>query len=177
MTPPDFARAYRFTRSHEGGYSKPRLGDPNPTLWGVTQHAYDTYREQTGQPIRPVRQMTELECRAVYEDYWTQSKAPLMPTSEVALLVFDMFFNSPPRESHKMLQRVVGVTPDGAIGPDTLKAVHAAAEADHKALLVRLTGARATRYRKLAENDPAGLGVNLRGWLARVTAIQREVGV
>ena len=176
MTPPDFLRAYRFTRVQEGGYWPGKPGDMNPTDRGVTQHAYDDFRTGHALSPRDVRQMTEEECQGVYQQYWEDAHCPQMPTAEVALLHFDMGFNAGTGTAAKMLQRVVGVTPDGAIGPATIAAVTAAATTDHKALLVRLTGARATRFRKLAEADPLKQKF-LVGWLRRVSAIQKEVGV
>lgn len=160
----------------EGGFSPGKPGDPLNTDRGVTQHAYDDFR--TGHTLSPrdVRQMTEEECRGVYQQYWDEAHCSQMSTAEIALLHFDMGFNAGNGAAAKMLQRVVGVTPDGAIGPATIAAVAAAATADHKALLVRLTGARATRFRKLAEADPLKAKF-LVGWLRRVSAAQKEVGV
>lgn len=176
MTVPDFARAYRFTRSQEGGYWPGGSSDPNPTDRGVRQDTYTQFRVDHSEHPRDVREMTEDECRTIYEGYWFRSHADQMPTSEVALCHFDMAFNAGERAAAEMLQRVVGVTVDGQIGPRTLAAVREAARDDHKALLVRLTGARASRFRRLADKRPE-LAPNLKGWLRRVSAVQKELGI
>ena len=177
MTAPDFPRAYRFTRQQEGGYWPGGASDPNPTDRGVTQKVYTQFRIDHGEHPRDVREMTEDECRIIYEGYWFRSHADQMPTAEVALCHFDMAFNAGEGAAAEMLQRVVGAVPvDGKIGPKTLQATQQAAQDDHTALLVRLTGARASRFRRLAERRPE-LAPNLKGWLRRVSAIQKEVGI
>lgn len=176
MTAPDFDRAYRFTRGQEGGYWPGGASDPNPTDRGVTQRVYDQFRVDRSEAPRPIREMTEEECRIIYEDYWHRAHADQMPSADVALCHFDMAFNAGVEAAAELLQRVVGTPVDGRIGPQTLGAVRQAAMDDHKALLVRLTGARVGRYRRLAERRP-NLAPNLKGWLNRVSALQKAVGL
>jgi hypothetical protein len=65
-----FARCYRFVRACEGGYVEDPDDPGGATKWGVTQGTYDAYRTRKGQQRRPVRDMREDECWAIYRTYW-----------------------------------------------------------------------------------------------------------
>ena len=79
------------------------------------------------------------------------------------LEVFDFGVNSGPAESVKTLQKIVGVTPDGSIGPITLAAVGQLNAAD---LVARFAQARLAFYKSL--NKPEFE----QGWTTRVAQIQ-----
>ena len=177
MSVPNFDRAYAFVRKMEGGDHHPTPADPNPTRWGVTQKAYDQFRKGIGQPPESVFDMDEGECRPVYEWFWEDSKAPQLPSDNLALCHFDMYFNSPPVAANKCLQRAVGILADGILGTKTLDVVRGALMQDgERALLIRMTGLRMRRYRQLVETYPH-LAPNLPGWAARVTRLQKELGI
>ena len=63
------------------------------------------------------------------ERYWDKVKADELPAG-LDYVVFDTAINSGPGRAVKLLQEVIGTTPDGAIGPLTLRAVAAMPAAD-----------------------------------------------
>jgi lysozyme family protein len=73
--------------------------------------------------------------------------------------VFDWAVNSGTGRAAKALQRVVGVTPDGGIGPATLAAVE---KKDPEDIVHALADVREQFYRGLRTFDTFG-----RGWLRR----------
>jgi lysozyme family protein len=81
----------------------------------------------------------------------------------LTLEVFDFGVNSGPAESVKTLQRLVGVTQDGSVGPITLAAV---AQFNVGDLIGRFAQARLAFYRSL--NMPEFE----QGWATRVAQIQ-----
>jgi lysozyme family protein len=63
------------------------------------------------------------------ERYWDKVRADDLPAG-VDYVVFDTAINSGPGRAAKLLQEAIGATPDGAIGPMTLKAVAAMPASD-----------------------------------------------
>ena len=78
-------------------------------------------------------------------------------------LFFDMAVNSGPHEAALILQRALGVTADGRIGPVTRQA---AAEADPAQLIAKYTAQKRAFYLNL--HQPRFL----RGWLNRCVDVQ-----
>jgi lysozyme family protein len=73
--------------------------------------------------------------------------------------VFDWGVNSGMARPVKALQRIVGVKPDGGMGPQTLRAI---ANFDSKSLIEKLYDARQKFYENLATFETFG-----RGWSRR----------
>jgi lysozyme family protein len=84
----------------------------------------------------------------------------------VDLMVFDYGVNSGPATAIKALQGLVRVTPDGAIGPVTLRAV---ANAGSNSLVNGLAQARMTYLRGLPTFAQFG-----DGWTRRVIDVQQK---
>lgn len=82
----------------------------------------------------------------------------------VDFVVFDFGVNSGPKRAIQFLQRVVGVTQDGAIGPKTLAAV-AAMPADK--IIIELTAARLAWLKKLKTWPTFG-----KGWTSRLAGVR-----
>jgi lysozyme family protein len=73
----------------------------------------------------------------------------------VDLMLFDFGVNAGPRTSVKLMQRAVGVTADGSLGPQTLAAATAT---DAGKLIDALAEARLAYYRSLDNFDVFGAG-------------------
>ena len=148
--------------------------DPHDTLNGITQEAYDAAGFSGS-----VFGMTPAQQGDIYHDYWQRSWAneiALKGLSKLALCHYATAFNAGYRQAGELLQRSAGMRGadlDGIVGRHTLQAVAAAPEREQ---LVKYTGALAHRYRRIAELHPSK-APNLRGWMLRVEAIQREVGL
>lgn len=113
--------------AHEGGYVDHPADPGGATNYGVTQRTYDGWRRRQRMEMRPVRQITMDEVRAIYaEGYFALVRFDEMP-SGVDYAVVDYAVNSGPGRAIRDLQRVLGVTADGVFGPVTMAAVHDAA--------------------------------------------------
>lgn len=167
----DFEECLAAILYHEGGYydgSDPR--DPNPTNKGITQDTYNSFRKSLGVPEREVRYMQDVEMAAIYRGrYWRDGKCDKLPTG-INLIHFDFSVNSGITQAAKTLQRCVGVTVDGIIGPKTLEAVFKFNPLD---LIFDYSQARRKFYETLASNKPK-LKPNLKGWLKRTADIERR---
>jgi lysozyme family protein len=104
---------------HEGGFVNHPSDPGGMTMLGVTQRVWE---EWVGHPVdeKEMRSLTPEKVAPMYKQkYWDKIRGDDLP-SGVDLAVFDCCVNSGPGRAAKMLQRVLGLTEDGAIGPNTL---------------------------------------------------------
>ena len=144
---------------NEGNYVNNPADPGGPTNFGITLNGLSAWR---GRPCSAadVQQLTLAEARDIYEArYWhTIAGSNLAPGLD--LMVFDFGVNHGPASAVKMLQRLVGVKPDGAIGPNTLKRVTCQGVV-LRARIAALASAQQAFYASL-NNQIFG-----KGWVAR----------
>lgn len=158
----NFPACVAFTLAREGGFVDNPHDPGGATNFGITHATLQAWR---GWPVSidDVRAMKQGEAVAIYRaNYWKPAGCAGLPDG-VDLMVFDCAVNSGPRLSVKLLQRAVGVTDDGSIGPDTLRAVYAVG--DQAELIAKLAAVRLSYCRSLAT-----FGVFGRGWTERINA-------
>jgi lysozyme family protein len=150
-----FAAAVRIVLEDEGLLSD-RAGDNGGlTKYGISKHAY---------PTLDIASLTVEQARHIYEwDYWRPCGCDRLPWCW-ALPLFDCAVNQGAKTARELLQRALGVTPDGLIGRTTLAAAERAPE-----LAIDLFFAlRALRY--AAHEDWAQFG---KGWMKRTHQVAR----
>jgi len=109
---------------HEGGYVAHPADPGGHTNLGVTK---DTWERWVGHAVSvdAIKALTVADVPPVYrEKYWDRAKCGALPVG-IDYCVFDTAVNSGPGRAVKFLQEVVNSTPDGILGPLTLRAVHA----------------------------------------------------
>lgn len=112
-----FDEAFTILLGHEGRYSNNPADKGGPTMWGVTERVARANGYQGD-----MQQLTQAQAMAIYRTcYWTPLRADQLP-AEVRYDVFDGAVNSGVAQSAKWLQRALGVTDDGVVGPRTLAA-------------------------------------------------------
>ncbi len=165
-----FDQALAILLPLEGGwYPGTSAHDRNPTMKGITQATYNTYRDQQRQPRQSVRHVTDAEVRAIYEDYWKKVKADQFGPLTAASL-FDHAVNAGPSRAVQLLQYAVGTTPDGQVGPRTLAA---ARQFSDQELALRYSLERVQHYLDIVARNRDKLPA-LRSWLNRVLVHQRR---
>jgi lysozyme family protein len=125
----NFDRALRAVLMHEGGFVNHPADPGGMTNLGCTKRVWE---EWCGHEVdeKTMRSLTPDKVAPLYKaKYWDKISGDDLP-SGVDYCVFDCAINSGPGRAAKFLQQVVGATPDGAIGPATLKAVAALPVAD-----------------------------------------------
>jgi lysozyme family protein len=120
----NFPAALNALLKHEGGYVNHPSDPGGMTNLGVTKRVWE---EWVGHEVdeKQMRALTpELVAPLYKKKYWDKVCGDELPTG-LDLAVFDLAVNSGPGRAAKMLQKVLGVPQDGAIGPQTLaKAVN-----------------------------------------------------
>lgn len=154
----NFPKCLAMLLKHEGGYVNHPRDPGGRTNLGVTQRVYEAWlgREVTEQEMRA---LTARDVAPIYrKKFWDVVWGDHLP-SGVDWAVFDWAVNSGPTRAVRALQRIVGSTPDGAMGPKTLARVRAT---DAREIIVKLHGARQVFFESLPTFDVFG-----RGWTRR----------
>lgn len=118
----NFERALRAVLLHEGGFVNHPADPGGMTNLGCTKKVWE---EWCGHEVdeKAMRALTPEKVAPLYKaKYWDKICGDDLPTG-VDYCVFDCAINSGPGRAVKFLQQVVHTSPDGVIGPMTLKAV------------------------------------------------------
>ncbi|MBB3018573.1 lysozyme family protein [Microvirga lupini] len=164
MTESRFEKVIDIVLQHEGGFVHHPRDPGGATKFGITRETLSRVR---GRPVsvEDVRELTRAEAEAIYRWlYWDVVHADELPPG-LDLAVFDLAVNSGPARAVRMLQTILGVSADGIVGPQTLKA---AWQADPTETIRRLTRARLGFLGRLATWPVFG-----RGWRRRVLAVEQ----
>jgi lysozyme family protein len=152
---------------HEGGWVMHPADPGGMTMLGITQR---TLSEWLGRPAteKEIRALTPEAVAPIYRKrYWQAIRGDDLPPG-LDLAVFDLAVNSGPGRAAKMLQAVLGVDPDGVIGPKTLRRLD---DMRHLggALAETLCDERMAFLRSLEHWPVFGAG-----WSARVAAVRTK---
>jgi lysozyme family protein len=155
----NFEEALKAILKHEGGYVHHKLDPGGMTNLGVTKKVWE---EWVGHPVgeKEMRALTPDTVAPMYKKkYWDAVKADELPTG-LDYLMFDFAINAGPGRAAKTMQKAIGTTPDGAIGPKTMAALKAADPAD---LIAKFSMEKELFYKALPTFATFG-----KGWLRRV---------
>ena len=154
----NFEQSLKMILHHEGGYVNHPSDPGGRTNLGVTQAVYESWVDR---PVTEdeMKSLTVADVTPIYKrNYWDRIKGDDLPAG-VDFAVFDLSINGGVGRGARMLQKVVGVTQDGGIGPQTLGAV---GRIDPIDIIEQYAAQREAFYRRLKTFDTFG-----RGWLRR----------
>ena len=164
MARANFAAALSAVLLHEGGWANNPKDPGGATMKGVTLATYRRYRP--GATKEQLRNISDEELRTIYRDgYWDEVRGDDLP-SGIDFATFDFAVNSGPSRAAKFLQRVLGVTQDGVIGPVTLSA---AQSANPEAVIRHLCDQRLAWLQTLSTFATFG-----KGWTRRVQEVKAK---
>ncbi|GGF24217.1 hypothetical protein GCM10011321_14490 [Youhaiella tibetensis] len=150
------------TLAYEGGWSDHPSDPGGATMKGITLAVFRRYRP--GASKEQLRAISADDVERIYRDgYWGPVRGDDLPEG-VDLTVFDYGVNSGPSRSAKDLQRVVGATVDGKIGPATIALVKASAP---RAVIKAHCARRLGFVQSLAIWNTFG-----KGWARRIAGIE-----
>lgn len=126
-------------------------GELKGTKFGLAAHTY---------PDLDIKNLTVEDAKRIYMDWYKSNNLDrFLPSMQYQM--FDAAFNHGVKWSNKFLQRAVGVSDDGIIGPQTMAAVNAMNEDDK---LMRFLSFRTKFFTDLKHFDEFG-----RGWIRRIS--------
>lgn len=149
--------AIKFIIEHEGGYVNNPKDPGGETKYGIAKKFY---------PNEDIKNLTIERAIELYKkDYWDKCKCDEMPIS-IALYVFDTAVNQGCGFAIKMLQKALGINPDGIIGKQTLDKIKSVSLSK---LIEDMSFIRVERYKNTKNFDVFG-----KGWLAREEKTKRK---
>lgn len=146
----------------EGGNDDDPADHGGRTSRGITQREYDAWCREHNWPHGDVWQATDEAVAAIYHDEYWNPWCDSMPKG-LDYLYFDMAVNAGPHRAAVLLQRALGVTADGRIGPITRQALRIS---DARGLIEKYSIAKENFYRSLHQPK------FLKGWLNRVRSVR-----
>jgi lysozyme family protein len=169
-----FDTAYNtYIKPNEGGYANVVGDKGGETYAGIARNYFpnwkgwvsiDYWKKLHGEPKRN-QMFPEINylVEAFYKDWWNAKRFGEINSQEIANLLFDYNVNSGVT-AIKAVQRLAGVTADGAIGPQTIAAIN---KADAATLFNALKEDRRKLFESLAKKP--GQSQFYEGWMARLS--------
>jgi lysozyme family protein len=128
----NFTEAYKITTTHEGGYGIDNNGyevyrginryyNPNWNGWAYIDRAKQVTPNIPRGTIIPSAEPYVMQY--VKNTYWDKIKGDQITNQKFANFLFDFYYASG-YDAIKMLQKILGLNPDGIIGPITLAAIN-----------------------------------------------------
>lgn len=115
-----FDQAFKRLMKNEGGYVNHPRDPGGETMYGVTKRVAIANGYKGSMRNLPI----EFAEKVARKSYWDTTRCDDLDPL-VASQLFDAAYNHGPRNAVKFLQRAVGVTADGMIGPMTIAATNA----------------------------------------------------
>ena len=164
----NFDKCLKMLLKHEGGFVNHPRDPGGMTNLGVTKAVYDKWVGKSSTEAE-MRALTADDVAPIYKkNYWDKCKCDDLP-SGADWSVFDWAVNSGTGRAAKAMQKIVGATPDGAIGPKTLEAI---AGKDPKELVEKMYDQRQAFYERLKTFDTFGRGWTRRNKETKETALE-----
>jgi lysozyme family protein len=132
METPRFIKFMPLILEHEGGFVNNAKDPGGATKFGISLR----FLRSMGQlgdidhdgdvDIDDIRALTPETVRPFYlNKFYNAMRIEEITSDQLAIQVFDFGVNAGPSRAIITLQRLIGATPDGVIGPDTLKKLNA----------------------------------------------------
>ena len=156
----NFEKSLEMLLHHEGGFSNHPSDPGGITNFGVTKAVYEKWvgREVS---IEEMKDLTHEDVAPIYKkNYWDKLKGddPMMP-SGLDFAAFDWGVNSGTGRPARVIQKYIGATQDGALGPRSLGKI---AENDPGNIIQYLYEQRQKFYEGLKTFETFG-----KGWIRR----------
>ena len=162
-----------FARAKKVGF----VNDPNDnggaTMVGVTIGTYRSYCKYKGKSAPTVQNLKNIPYKEwrdiIHTMYWNKWKADLINDQRVANMIVDWVWTSGQGIGIKRVQKILGVTADGIVGPKTIAAVNAK---DPNELVKEVYNARLSHFNAIVKANPSQKKW-LNGWINRINYIDK----
>lgn len=176
----NFENSLNKTLIHEGGYAFDQDDPGGETYKGIARNSnntwtgwqsIDTLKKQPNFPNNlNTDKVLQENIKSFYKtNYWDTIKGNDIQNQAIADSVFDFAVNAGLKTSAKMLQTIIGASPDGNIGPASLAKLNTF-DSDYFLALFKV--AKIERYMDIIKKRPTS-SKYLYGWINR--ALERKV--
>lgn len=160
-----------FVLKWEGGYVHHPNDRGGATNKGVTYKTWEAYCKKKGKEasLSTLRKMTNAEWMEIFRTgYWDAWKADSIMSQRVANICVDWSWMSGIKVIKKV-QKMLGLTADGIVGPKTLASINGHSE---DALFGQIKELRKKYYESIVRKDPTQQ-IFLKGWINRLEDLSR----
>lgn len=170
VIPTDLTGEALFEKARKTGYGNDPDDLGGATMVGVTIATYEAYCRKKGYPRPTVERLRNISY-AQWLDilktmFWDKWQADRINNQSVAEILVDWVWASG-KYGITIPQQVLGVTPDGVVGPKTLSALNAQ---DPKKFFARIMAERKAFIERICVSRPKNNKFK-KGWLRRLNAI------
>ena len=159
-----------FARAQQTGWSDDHKDAGGATMCGVTLNTYRQWCKGRGYPSPTKEDLRKIPYThwhlILKKNFWDKASADLIVTKAIAYITVDWIWASGPKVI-KRIQKILGVTQDGVVGPKTIKAINTA---DQRLLFTQIKTDRARYLDEICKARPANIRF-LKGWQNRLNAI------
>ena len=165
----DFSKYAPKLLQLEGGYSNDKDDKGGITVKGITLTTYRAYcgANKTAKDLQNISYGTWQNI--MKDGYWDKCRADEIDNQSLAEIIADWCVNSG-TTGIKKAQNVIGVKPDGIVGPITLSMIN---NSNPETLHDRILKARKHHYDDIVEKDPTQKKF-YNGWMNRLKMFKFE---
>lgn len=165
----DFKKFAPVLLEHEGGFVNDPDDKGGATNMGVTLRTYQAYCGSE-KNVADLMHISYGTWQKIMKDgYWDRCRADEIVSQSVAEIMVDWCVNSG-SVAIKQIQTIVGIKPDGMVGPLTLAAINGS---DAEDLFNCIKLARIQHYENIIKADPVKRKYR-KGWMNRVNSFVYE---
>lgn len=160
-----------FLRAKKRGFADDPDDRGGATMVGVTIGTYRSYCKYKGKKVPSVTDLKNISYKEwrdiIHTMFWSKWKADLIEDQNVANMIVDWVWASGQGIGIKRVQKILGVTADGIVGPKTIAAVNAQ---NPKELFKKVYDGRAAHFNAIVKANPSQKKW-LKGWMNRINYI------
>ena len=107
----------------EGGKTDEKTDRGGRTNLGITQREFDAWNKKNKLPLRDVFTIDKETAKQIFkEEYWNIIKGAELPKNIATAILSDALLSGP-QDSIKFVQEMLGLKPDGIMGPMTISKI------------------------------------------------------
>jgi lysozyme family protein len=116
----NFKKCLELILTHEGGFVNHPKDPGGATNKGITLKTYNQFLGRKAE-VEELKNISDTHVETIYKkEYWNKISGDQLPCG-IDLALFDWAVNSGFKRPAKVFQEAIGASPDGYIGPKTLK--------------------------------------------------------
>ena len=164
----NFEKAFEFMIKNEGGYINHKVeGDRGgQTYAGVARNRWPNWKgwEIIDKDDMDNPKLTILVHEFYKKNFWNKIKGDLITDPLVSKSIFDFAVNTGVKTASKLVQKVVGSTPDGILGKITIGKLN---DYDPKVFIMAYSLKKLDRYKQICRRNTSQKKF-LYGWVTRI---------